>query len=173
MARASVLPDVLKNPMVYYNYDIQEGDTPEIIAHKYYGDSYRYWIVLFANQLLDPQWDWPMTSSVFQSYLTEKYGTFAIYSEAHHYEKIITQYDANSQTTTVETIIIDEGEYNTLVDSTNTYTLPSGPVTITTTKLAVSYYDYESRMNENKRNIRILNSRYVDQLESQFKSLMA
>ena len=51
MARASIIPDVLKNPLVYYQYDIQEGDTPEIIAHKYYGESYRYWIVLFANEI--------------------------------------------------------------------------------------------------------------------------
>ncbi len=51
LARASIIPDVLKNPLVYYSYDIQEGDTPETIAYKYYGDSYRYWIVLFANEL--------------------------------------------------------------------------------------------------------------------------
>jgi hypothetical protein len=35
LARASIIPDVLKNPLVYYSYDIQEGDTPETIAYKY------------------------------------------------------------------------------------------------------------------------------------------
>jgi hypothetical protein len=66
---------------LYYTYDIQEGDTPEIIAHKYYGDSYRYWIVLFANELLDPQWDWPMTYKMFEQYLADKYPSTNIYSE--------------------------------------------------------------------------------------------
>ena len=47
MARVSIIPENLKNPLLYYQYDIQEGDTPEIVAHKYYNDMYRYWIVLF------------------------------------------------------------------------------------------------------------------------------
>jgi hypothetical protein len=51
MARCSIIPEILKNPMLYYEYTIQDGDTPEIVAYKYYGDSYRYWIVLFANQI--------------------------------------------------------------------------------------------------------------------------
>ena len=40
MSRVSVVPSFLKNPAIYYQYDIQETDTPEIIAAKYYGDSY-------------------------------------------------------------------------------------------------------------------------------------
>ena len=40
MARASMIPSILKNPVVYYQYDLQEDDTPEIVAHKYYGTSY-------------------------------------------------------------------------------------------------------------------------------------
>jgi hypothetical protein len=42
MVRVSIIPQILNNLAIYYQYDIQEGDTPEIIAHKYYGDSYRY-----------------------------------------------------------------------------------------------------------------------------------
>ena len=38
MARASVIPSVLNNALVYYSYDVQDGDTPEIIAYKYYED---------------------------------------------------------------------------------------------------------------------------------------
>lgn len=174
LARASVIPQILKDPLVYYSYDIQEGDTPEIIAHKYYGDSYRYWIVLFANELLDPQWDWPMTYSVFEQYLADKYPSTNVYSEIEYYEKVITQYDVNTQTTTVNKVRIDEDTYNGLpVTQTATYTLPTGPVTITTTRNAVSIYDYELEQNEAKRNIKILNSNYVDLMETQLKKLMA
>jgi len=173
LARASVIPQILKDPLLYYTYDIQEGDTPEIIAHKYYGDSYRYWIVLFANELLDPQWDWPMTSMVFEQYLADKYPSTNVYSEIEYYEKVITQYDVNTQTTTVNKVRIDEDVYNGLpVTQTATYTLPTGPVTITTERNAVSIYDYELNQNEAKRNIRILNSIYVNQFEEQFKQLL-
>ena len=52
LARANIVPENLKSPLLYYTYDIQEGDTPEIIAHKYYDNMYRYWIVLMVNQII-------------------------------------------------------------------------------------------------------------------------
>ena len=73
MARASIMADVLNNPLIFYTYDLQEGDTPEIVAHKYYGDSYRYWLILFANQYLDPQWNWPLSYAEFNAYIEDKY----------------------------------------------------------------------------------------------------
>lgn len=174
MARVSIKPNVLLNPLVYYTYDIQEGDTPEIIAHKYYGDSYRYWVILFANELLDPQWNWPMDGKVFSNYLTNKYGDlYSLYSTIHHYEKTLTQYDVNTNTTTKNTVEIDEDTYNGLIEITNTYTLPTGIITVTVSKDAISIYDYELKLNESKRNIKILNSIYVDQLETEFKNLMS
>jgi hypothetical protein len=173
LARVSIIPEFLKNPVIYYNYDIQEGDTPEIIAYKYYGDAYRYWIVLFTNQIIDPQWDWPIESNSFAKYIDDKYSNINPYSTVYQYEKVITKYDATTQTTTVENIVIDEDTYNSLVESTNTYTLPTGSVTVTTTKRAVSYYDYEVELNDKKRNIKILNSVYVDEVEKQFKNLLA
>lgn len=174
LARSSIVPEILKNPLVYYSYDIQEGDTPEIIAHKYYGDSYRYWIVMFANELLDPLWDWPMTSRVFQKYLADKYPSINVYSEVEYYEKIITQYEVNSQTTTINKVKINQSAYNTLpVTQTETYEVATGPVVITTERNAVSVYEYELELNESKRNIKILNSNYVDLMETQLKNLMA
>lgn len=172
MARCSIIPEILKDPMLYYEYDIQDGDTPEIVAYKYYGNSYRYWIVLFANQITDPQWDWPLSSNEFDAYINDKYQAFNPYSTVHHYEKIITQYNVNTQTTTTKNITIDQETYNSLITGTTTYTLPTGNVTVTVLKAAVSYYDYELNLNESKRKINILNVNYVDQLEQQFKELM-
>ena len=173
MARASIIPELLKNPLNFYSYDIQEGDTPEIIAHKYYGDSYRYWIVMMANELLDPQWDWPMSNRVFANYLTNKYPGMDTTSEIHHYEKIITQYDSGSLTTTVNKIQITEDVYNSLPETqTTTYSLPSGDVSIKIDRNAVSLYDYELELNESKRNIKLLNATYTNELETEFKKLM-
>jgi hypothetical protein len=173
MARASIMPEFLKNPLIYYQYDIQEGDTPEIIAHKYYGDSYRFWIVLFVNQIIDPQWDWPMDSTTFNKFIQDKYQEFNPYSQIHHYEKTITQYDRNTQVTTIDKIVIDELAYDELLETNNTYTLPTGIVDITITKQEISYYNYELDLNESKRNIKLLNANYVDEIESQLKKLMA
>jgi hypothetical protein len=170
LARSSIVSSLLTNPLLFYSYDIQENDTPEIIAHKYYKNMSRFWVVLFSNQLLDPQWDWPMESSVFNQYLTNKYPS-NLYA-VHHYEKIVKKTDNISRTLTTENIIIDEETYNNLVESTETYTLSSGSVTVNITKNIVDNYTYELNLNESKRNIKLLNSSYVQQVEKEFKKLM-
>jgi hypothetical protein len=169
LTRVSVIPDYLKNPLLYYSYDVQESDTPEIIADKYYGDSYRYWIVLFSNEVLDPQWDWPMIGRVFENYVIDKYVDPYL---SHHYEKIITQYDDYTKITTTNTLTIDESAYTNLVESSNVYTFPSGTVNITITKRAVTYYQYEYELNESKRSIKLLKKEYAPQIEKEFKTLM-
>ena len=180
MARVSIVPEVLKNPMVYYKYDIQEGDTPEIIAHKYYDDPYRYWIVLFANKLLDPQWDWPLSSLQFNEYVNDKYGNNL--NDLHHYEKVITKTTrgTDDDQTVTEKFVISIEEYVSLlyshpfgIDVARTFSLPIGFVDITIQPTAVTNYDYELDLNESKRSINILNSKYVDQLEMQFQDLMS
>jgi hypothetical protein len=172
LARANIVPEALKSPLLYYTYDIQEGDTPEIVAHKYYGDSYRYWIVLFANQMIDPQWDWPLSGSNFNRYITDKYTSFNPNSTVHHYEKIVEQTDMSTNTITKNMIVISQTSYNSLVSGTSTYTLPTGVVSVTTTGRAVNYYTYELELNESKRSIQLLNRNYVNEFESELKRLM-
>lgn len=173
LSRISVIKSLFTNPLLYYTYDIQEGDTPEIIAHKYYGDMYRYWIVLLFNEINDPQWDWPMTGEVFNKYLQSKYTTIDVYNDVHHYEKIITQYEHTSQVTTKNVLNIDQNEFDSLIEETITVSLPTGAVSVTISKQSVNYYDYEMILNESKRTIKLLNKNYVNEIESQFKKLMS
>ena len=173
MARASVVSSLLTDPLVYYSYDLQDGDTPEIVAHKYYGDVYRYWIVLAVNQIMDPQWDWPMNGDVFHQYLSNKYPSTNIYSDYHHYEKIITQVDNNTGVITNLTTNVSEDTYNNMVLSTQSYTLPTGDVTVTITKRAVTLFDYELELNEGRRQIKLLNKSYVNRFEDDLKKLMS
>ena len=171
--RVSIIPELLKNPLVYYQYTTQDGDTPEIIAAKYYGDSYRYWIVLFANELLDPQWNWPLSNKVFEEYVTKKYPDIQTTVEVHHREKILTQYDSGTNTETVNRVKISEFDYNQLVESNYYKSLPTGDVSVEITKREVTYYEHEMELNDAKKTINLLNSRYVDQIETSFTELMS
>jgi hypothetical protein len=180
MARVSILPEILKNPMVYYKYDVQDGDTPEIVAYKYYDDPYRYWIVLFANKMLDPQWDWPLNSIQFNEYVNDKYGNTL--SNLHHYEKVITKTTrgTDDDQTVIEKFTITGEEFLGLlyshpfgIDPVRTFSLPTGVVDITIQPTPITNYEYEMNLNESKRNINILNSKYVDQLETEFQDLMS
>jgi hypothetical protein len=174
MIKSSIIQNIIKNPMLYYEYDIQEGDTPEIIANKYYGDVYRYWIVLFSNQIVDPQWDWPLTSKKFESYIESKYSanTAMLNSTVHHYEKVETFHNLEGTSQVIRTYL-KELDYNNLVTSTQTFSFSSGAVELVTDKRIVSIYDYEDEINESKRTIRLLNASYVPQIESELSTLMS
>jgi hypothetical protein len=181
LARAELVQNLMTNPLMFYEYNIQDGDTPDIVASKYYGDSYRYWLVLFSNQILDPQWDWPLSSQQFTLYLNNKYSVAAnantvlayTSSTVYEYRKIITTTDETSLTTTSKTYIIDEPSYLATLPSTKTVTFSNGTsAKETITKEAVNIYDWEVEQNESKRTIKLINAIYAPQFESQFKSLM-
>ena len=182
--RINIIPGLLSNPLLLYKYDLQEGDTPDIVANKYYGDSYRYWLPLFANNIINPQWQWPMDSNVFDSYIQNKYAEAATaanvssvltytQSTVYQYTKTIQTVDSVTLSSTSTTIVIDESTYNSTNIGITTSTFLNGDtVTQTITKNVVSIYDYELEQNESNRSISLINSIYTSQIESQFASLM-
>jgi hypothetical protein len=185
MVRTELLPSLLNNPSLFYKYDVQDGDTPEVIAAKYYGDSYRYWLVMYGNQILDPQWDLPISNYNFEIYLNDKYTTAAnannqtvvayTQSTVYEYQKIVTTVDTGTGTTSIDTFVIDLDTYNNTPqeDVGITYNIPNGsPVTVTTSRNILNIYDYEVQTNEAKRSINIINSKYAIPLENQLVSLL-
>jgi hypothetical protein len=170
MARLSIIPAVLKNPLLYYEYDVQEGDTPEIVAYKYYGDVNRYWIVLFSNQMMDPQWDWPLDYRNLVSYIEDKYENP---EGIHSYQKVITLTNLLDNITTVNTYTISQAEYNSTIEETKTFEMSSGDVIYQIEKKSLSNYQYEVELNDTKRSIKLLNRDYASQLEQEFRALMS
>lgn len=171
MARASIKPSILNNVLVYYKYDVQDEDTPEIIAHKYYGDINRFWIVLYCNQIHDPQWDWPLSSNKFEKYVLAKYD--GALDNTHHYEKITTKTNKTDSSVVVERELISEDDYDALpYTSTNNFTIDSHIIEINVKTKIVTNYEYEIALNESKRNIKILNKDYALKLEKEFMDLM-
>lgn len=88
--RLGYLKEVLNNVSSYYVYEIQDSDTPEILAEKVYGDPGAAWMIIYANNIIDPQWDWPLDDETLKKYIIERYGSLpAATSGTHHYEKVI------------------------------------------------------------------------------------
>jgi hypothetical protein len=183
LTRAKLIDELQDNPMLFYKYNIQDGDTPEIIAEKYYDDPYKYWIILYSNQIMDPIWNWPLNYEQFLTYINSKYATEAedagktpyeyTNSTVHAYQKVLTTTDSYSQTSTEKIIPLDESDYNSFMETNDTYTLPSGlTCTVHATKRSVSLYDYEFDLNEAKREIKVMDKNYVNQMEEQLKLVM-
>lgn len=82
---ARFIKDILSNISLYDMYDIREGETPEIIADKFYGSSTYHWIVMLANDRYDNINDWPLSYNDLIKYCQDKYGETGMY-QTHHYE---------------------------------------------------------------------------------------
>ena len=95
-----------------------------------------------------------LSSNDFNAYIADKYQSFDPYSTVYQYQKIITQLDINTNTTTVNTITISQDTYNTLSPSSQTYNLPTGPVSISITPNILTIFAWELQQNENNRNIK-------------------
>lgn len=88
--RIRFIQEVINNIDSYFIGEIEEGETPEIVAEKVYGDGGAHWMITIANQILDPQWEWPLTYSEFQKYIVGKYGSLeAAQTQNHHYEMVV------------------------------------------------------------------------------------
>jgi hypothetical protein len=183
VTRAKLIEKLRNNPLLFYEYAIQEGDTPEIVAEKYYGDPYRYWIVLLSNEILDPLWDWPLDDTTFYSYIDAKYETEAeaadqtpfeyTNTQVYQYQKIQTIKNLQSDEEKTSIINLTQSAYNSLITSVTNYTLPDSTVTrVTIDKKIVTLFDYESNLNESRRQIKLLNEGFVGDLETTFRSLM-
>jgi len=75
--------DILSNITLYDYYHMQEGETPEIVAEKVYGNPLYHWVIMLTNERFDYIDDFPLTSASLENYITQKYGD-AKY-DIHHY----------------------------------------------------------------------------------------
>lgn len=166
-----------------YQYDIKDGDTPENIAYRYYGTVDRFWIVLMSNNIIDPQWEWPLTSNQFNEFLVKKYSEAANTTEpavalaytqstVHHYEQDITTFNNDEDQKQTVTLEISKEMFDDTINDSTTLQVGGSLVTRQIERRAVSIYDYELTKNESHRRINILRDVFVNQIENQFKVLM-
>lgn len=147
LRRVAIREKVKINTSFFDTYDVKNGDTPESIAFKLYGDAELHYVVMIVNDITDRFHDWPMTEAQFNSYVTEKYGD-TLFSGIHHYE--ITQTSGDTK------VKIDIGESNA--------DFPSAT--------AVTNYEYEVREQDRKRKIRLLDPSFVDAFVDEHRKLM-
>jgi hypothetical protein len=187
IARFAFDSQLKENTSAFYPYQVQDSDTPEIIADKYYGNVEYHWVVLLFNNIIDPQFDWPLKSDTLIDYIDKKYtanGTANTPAQSglswalsennvQGYFKVITT-TANDGTITQEKITIDANTYANVGATSVSKTTQAGEVvTIRTTKETQSYYTYETNLNESKREINLIKSDFLPQIEKEFKRVIS
>ena len=178
--------ELKNNSSAFYKYQIKDSDTPEIIASKYYDNSERHWIVLLFNDIIDPQFDWPLENNTLIEFIDTKYtangaaNTTPVsglqwaqsINNTKAYYKIITR-TASDGTEIEEKFQVDANTYANVAATSTSYTLDNGAiVTETVSKEKQTYYDYEVEVNEAKREIKLLKSEFVPEVEKEFKRVI-
>lgn len=152
LRRVAIRAKVKTNTMLYDTYDVKSGETPELIADKLYQDPELHWIVMLVNDITDRYHQWPMKEQQFNTFLNEKYDNP---DGVHHYE--ISQ-ESGDTSTKIE-VYANEALYTGDTDFYNSATI-------------VTNREYEEREQDKKRQIRLLDPRYVDEFVDEFEGLI-
>ena len=148
--RVKVRSKIANNVTLFDKYDVEEGEKPEDIAYKIYGDADYFWVITLVNNIVNRYYDWPLPEFVYQQYLKDKYSNP---DAIHHYE--VTQ-QSGKQT--------GEGpaDYSHKLEVNSDY--PGAQ--------SVSNREYEQRIQDKKRQIRVLSPQYLGAFEDEFTKLI-
>ena len=165
--RIKLREDIFQDTTVFEKYQIRGDDRPDNIANQFYGRPDYDWIVLVSNNIVNIQTEWPMPQNTFDSFILNKYGTYQNANAVRHYE---TREVKNTQGVVIVPAgqIVDKGYSYTYYEEFQQAFVDTGDITV-----EVTNYDYETRIEEAKRNIFLLKRRYLpvilDDIEKEMK----
>ena len=148
LRRVGLRAKLQSNTSLFDTYSIKEGETPEMIAHKLYGDSNLHWVIMLVNDITDRYHQWPMNFSQFNEYLNDKYENP---DGIHHYET--TQSSGDTKVKIEIFNEVDDDAYTGLTPITNR--------------------EYVESEQDRKRNIRLLDPSFIDQFVDEYKNLIS
>ena len=148
--RVKIKSAIKDNSALFDKYDVQSGDSPETVAYKIYGDAKYHWVIILMNDITDRYYDWPLKDQDFETYVNQKYENPGA---IHHYE--ITQ-SSGPQTGNGPDDYAHKIEVNSTVTGAE----------------SVSNYEYERRLQDEKRQIKLLDPAYLPEFENEFNKLI-
>ena len=163
--RRTKLRDDLQNVFTIFDkYEIPDEFRPETVAEEFYGNDELDWVVLTTAGIVNVRNEWPLNNRDIFDYSFEKYGDNLNATRFFETKEI-----KNSS----GSIILEKGK---VVDSDFVFKYydTNGIVEVkgTNVRTGISNYDYEVRLNEEKRGIFVLKPEYLQQFLSDFRDIM-
>ena len=199
-ARFNIKGSVLTNALAFYEYQVEDTDTPELISYKQYDSSQYHWIILLVNKINDPLFELPLSRDALERKIVKQYSYSSIanaYSTIHHYElevkKTLSEVDGpTTETTNTSIITLEQYSYtsNTLqikslgaansetktvtfyANNSNSNTAAVATLTMTSAYNPVYVYNYEDNINESRRQIKMLKPEYIQSLVLELESVL-
>ncbi|MED5270203.1 MAG: baseplate wedge protein 53 [Pseudomonadota bacterium] len=166
--RGKLADDIFQDITVFTKYEIKGDDRPDNVAYKVYDDPDLDWVILFTNNIINIQSEWPMPQRDFDRYLLDKYETYEKLNEIHHYETLECK-------NTVGAVVVPKGLWVESDYSVTYYDWYAGAeITKSSSDIVVSVtnYEYEDEKENEKRNIYILKPRYLNIIKDDLKEMM-
>ena len=148
--RVKARSKIADNVTLFDKYDVAEGEKPEDVAYKMYGEADYFWVVTLVNNIVNRYYDWPLDSYSFQQFINDKYSNP---DGIHHYE--VTQSSGKQSGD-------GPADYSHKIEVNSDH---SGAQ-------SVSNREYEDRLQDKKRSIRILLPAYLGTFEQEFRKLI-
>ena len=162
--RAKLRDDVEQAITAFNYYQIEDGMRPDMVAEKLYNDPELDWVVLTSNNITNIRDQWPLSNNDLYEHMLEKYGSETNIQGINHYEtrQVLDEYNR---------VVMPAGLE---VDFNFTFSYRNFSNTIVTVNPVVplTHYDYEVRLNEEKRRIKVLRPEYLNAYISEHREIM-
>ena len=158
--RAKLRDDLQNNFTVFERYEIPMGFRPDVVAEELYGSDQLDWVVLTVAGILNVRNEWPLSDRDIYDYSLDKYGESL--NSVKFFETTEVK-DTNGR------MILPKGK---VVDSNFTIPKPGEPTATLNPVVGISNYEYETRLNDEKRCIFVLREEYLQQFLNDMRELM-
>ena len=152
------------NVLSYMNYRIEEEDRPEDVAFYYYDDPAYAWLVLAANDIVDPYTEWPKGSSALEEYIKAEYA-----EQAGTTGDGVIEWTKNTQ---IGTNIVHYQSHSDPDVRINRASYLNAGTQSRAEFYPVRVYDYEFNLNEDRRGIVLINKSLLPTIKDSLKSAL-
>ena len=76
--RVKARSKIQDNVTLFDNYDVAEGEKPEDVAYKMYGEADYFWVITLVNNIVNRYYDWPLPEFAFQQYSGKRLSIFSL-----------------------------------------------------------------------------------------------
>ena len=157
--RIKIKEKIVGKLLGFTQYSIKEGERPDMVAKKVYGDSGLDWVVLLCNNIINVNEEWPVTRDELYAICQDRFGD--VDSVSHYETREILDHNDN--------VILPEG---IVVNEDYQYIKPDGTLyPKTDSRRPVSNFEKLDAENEYKRNIHLLRGAYIDDFVNEFRRL--
>ena len=166
--RGKLREDIFQNTTFFEKYQIEGDDRPDNVAQKVYGDSTLDWVVLLSNNIINIQDEWPVSQAGWDAYLLEKYDNDydKLYNGVHHYE-------SNEVKNSRDVVIFPKGLTVGVGQSVSYYDENlNTQITVNPVSKPVTNYEYEDKLNADKRGIFVLKGEYLNLVFDDIEEMM-